>query len=304
MEGNNPSEGKVCVPLVTLLDHYLLALVGLVGLTTSHQTLKERRDSNISRRDIRALFVLPSGTNHAQRCSIELSDALTHGSPLPPSIPSQGAFLYLSPPPAGLSPWLSPLEPCPIRRKTSGPMILTPHRSNTRCTLQRKPISLGLFLVQHPMVRRLMLSSTRAHFSVRSLVGVVIVLFFQSMRTLLNPVDHTRGIRWLLVVHTAAMFSFATIYAAVYLDLLSIFFIDKRGFSSEDGLPPGPLGYQHFTFSRAISVVPRTMFLLNNWLVDGLLVRPVLDPATRMSNVGHSPSSIVAMSSLPCTPGS
>ena len=164
MEGNNPSEGKVCVPLVTLLDHYLLALVGLVGLTTSHQTLKERRDSNISRRDIRALFVLPSGTNHAQRCSIELSDALTHGSPLPPSISSQGAFLYLSPPPAGLSPWLSTLEPCPIRRKTSGPMILTPHRSNTRCTLQRKPISLGLFLVQHPMVRRLMLSSTRAHF--------------------------------------------------------------------------------------------------------------------------------------------
>ena len=154
------------------------------------------------------------------------------------------------------------------------------------------------------MVCRPMPPYIRAHFGSPVPVGIVIVLFFQSMGTLLNPVDRTRGIRWLLVVHTGAMFSFATIYAAVYLDLLSIFFIDNRGFSSDDGLPPGPLGYQHFTFSRAISVVPRAVFLLNNWLVDGLLVRPVIDPTTRMSNVGHSPSSIAAMSSLPCTPGS
>jgi hypothetical protein len=95
------------------------------------------------------------------------------------------------------------------------------------------------------------------------------------MSTLLNPVDRTRGIKWLFVIHSTLMFSFATICAATYLCLLPIFYIDNREFYGGDGFPLGPLGYQHITFSTPISAVSRTMFLLNNWLVDGLLVGPV-----------------------------
>ena len=78
------------------------------------------------------------------------------------------------------------------------------------------------------------------------------------------------------MVHTMAMFSIVTIYTAVTLNIQSVSYVDNRGFPGVDGvLPPGPLGYQYLTHSKAIGVVPTVMFLLNNWLADGLLVSPV-----------------------------
>lgn len=72
------------------------------------------------------------------------------------------------------------------------------------------------------------------------------------------------------------MFSFVTIYTATGLDLQSISYIDNRDFPGIDGvLSPGPLGYQFLIYSNAINVVPTLMFQFNNWLADGLLVRPV-----------------------------
>ena len=69
------------------------------------------------------------------------------------------------------SPRLSILEPCPTHRNSSGPMALTLHKLNTRCTTRRRPISLGLFSVRCRMVRRLVfLFIRRAHF-VRSVPG-------------------------------------------------------------------------------------------------------------------------------------
>lgn len=97
------------------------------------------------------------------------------------------------------------------------------------------------------------------------------------MSAFFNPSNRPKGgIKWPLVAHTLVMFSFVTVYVATSLDLQSISYIDNREFPGVDGLiPPGPLGYQLFIYSKAINVVPNLMVLLNNWLADGLLVSSV-----------------------------
>ena len=107
------------------------------------------------------------------------------------------------------------------------------------------------------------------------------------MSAFFNPANRPKGgIKWPLIVHTALMFSFVTIYTGTSLDLQSVSYIDNREFPGVDGLvPPGPLGYQLFIYSSAISIVPNLMVLLNNWLADGLLVSPRGNPSpARVSN--------------------
>lgn len=103
--------------------------------------------------------------------------------------------------------------------------------------------------------------------------GIVIVLFFQCMGALLDPVNRrSSGIKWGLVAHTMAMFASVTVYTAMSLHLHSISYIDNREFPGIDGGRPGPLGYQLLIISKPISVVPNAMFPLNQWLADGLLL--------------------------------
>jgi hypothetical protein len=111
--------------------------------------------------------------------------------------------------------------------------------------------------------------------SVRSMiVGIVIVLFFQCVGALLAPADRRGGVvKWGLLIHTGAMFTFQTILIATLLDLQSVAYIDNRAFPGADGAPwAGPVAYQLYIYSKAISVAPVITFLLNNWLADGLLV--------------------------------
>ena len=115
------------------------------------------------------------------------------------------------------------------------------------------------------------------------------------MVALLDPINRSRGgIKWGLVVHTIAMFSFVTIYTATNLDIQSFSYIDYRVFPGSPGTVPGPFGYQLYTYSQAICVVPSVVFTLNNWLADGLLVSSVFDAVVQMPNVSRSSSSIVA----------
>ena len=127
------------------------------------------------------------------------------------------------------------------------------------------------------------------------ILGIIVVLFFQCMEALLNPVNRRKeGVKWGLVAYTMTMFSFVTIYTATSLQIQSTSYVDNRAFSGDGGRgAPGPLGYQTFVFSKAINIVPNTMFLLNNWLADGLLVSSVSSSVARVSNVGGSFSSIV-----------
>ena len=108
-----------------------------------------------------------------------------------------------------------------------------------------------------------------------------------------NPANRTKGgIRWGLVAHTVAMFSFVTISTAMNLDIQSFSYIDNREFPGNGGMPPGPLGYQFLIHSKATSVVPSIMFILNQWLADGLLVSSGYNSVGQASNSGPFPSSI------------
>ena len=110
------------------------------------------------------------------------------------------------------------------------------------------------------------------------ILGVITILFFQCVGALLNPVGRTKAkgdIKWGLVAHTVAMFSFTTIYTAMNLDIQSVSSVDKREFPDDDASPPGPLGYQFFINSNAITIAPDILIFLNGWLADGLLVSPV-----------------------------
>ena len=131
--------------------------------------------------------------------------------------------------------------------------------------------------------------------------GIVVVLFFQCMAALLVPVRPADGgTKWTLVAHTVAMFSFVTIYTATELNIQSLSYIDNREFPGIDGsLPPGPIGYQYLTYFEAANVIRNLTFILNNWLADALLVRPAPNSIPRVSDVTHSSSSIVVMSSIP-----
>jgi hypothetical protein len=103
--------------------------------------------------------------------------------------------------------------------------------------------------------------------------GIVILLFFRCVIALLNPVNRGEGgVKWALMAHTAALFSLATIFAGMNHDIQSISYVDYRETPRIDGSPPGPLGYQLFINSSAISVIPNLLFPFLQWLADGLLV--------------------------------
>lgn len=125
------------------------------------------------------------------------------------------------------------------------------------------------------------------------ILGVLIVVFFQCMAALLNPVSRKRqGTKWGPLSYTVIMFSLATVYTATRLNVQSVSAIDNREFPGIGSLPPGPLGYMWYN-SRTLCTVPNLMFLLSNWLADGLMVGSLFD-VPRMSHIQFSSSSTVA----------
>jgi len=139
-------------------------------------------------------------------------------------------------------------------------------------------LSARFSMVLHPHVRPFALISI-----VRFILGVVIMLFFRCVTALLNPV-HRRGegIRWWFVSYTVAMFSFVTVYTAMNLHIQSISFVDNRKdivYPNVTYVDSGPIEYQLNIRSAALGLIPNTMFNLNNWLADGLLVSSLFYPA-------------------------
>jgi len=141
---------------------------------------------------------------------------------------------------------------------------------------------------------------------VRLILGILIVVFFQCMTALLNPVARERqGIKWGPLSYTVVMFSLATVYTATKLNVQSVSFIDNREFPGIDGsIAPGPLGYL-WSNSRALCTVPNLMFLMSNWLADGLMVGSLFNVVrVRVSNTYFPSSSTVVTWFTPRTPGS
>ena len=101
------------------------------------------------------------------------------------------------------------------------------------------------------------------------------------MGVLLSPINSMKkSTQWMLVAHTVALFSFITIPFGIGLNDLSILYINTREFPGSHGIPPGPLGYKDVLVTEAASIFFNVMFPLNQWLADGLLVRPVLNLVT------------------------
>jgi len=97
------------------------------------------------------------------------------------------------------------------------------------------------------------------------------MLFFQCMAALLNPIYRRgEGIKWWLVSHTVAMFSFATVCTAVNLGIQSTSLIDHC-----EG--PGPFYYQHGIRKTTLTFISNITFIFNGWLADGLLVSSSFD---------------------------
>lgn len=133
---------------------------------------------------------------------------------------------------------------------------------------------------------------------VRSVPGMLIVLFFKCMAALFNPIYRRgEGIKWGVMSYSMVMFSLVTILTASNLNVQSISYIDNRNFPGIEGaIPPGPLGYMMSIGAKATALVPNVIFPLNGWLADGVLVSPSLGIvlAHRMPNAVSSSSSIVA----------
>src|SRR5258707_15289898 len=95
------------------------------------------------------------------------------------------------------------------------------------------------------------------------------------MTALFNPAYRRgEGIKWGVVSYTVIMFSLVTVHTTTNLYVLSISYIDNRDFTGpvEGAELYGPYGYQAAINFKAISVIPRVAFRLNNWSADGLLV--------------------------------
>jgi len=109
---------------------------------------------------------------------------------------------------------------------------------------------------------------------------MLIVLFFQCIAALLSPANRKReGIKWELVSYTVVVFSFATVSTAIKFNTQSDSFIDNREFTDSDGTLLGPLGYESTTHLTVLGTTTNLVFVLNNWLADGLLVSRLLDTA-------------------------
>ena len=107
------------------------------------------------------------------------------------------------------------------------------------------------------------------------------MLFFKCIIALFNPV-YRRGkpIKWGVVSYAVVIFSFVTVLTAANLYILSISYIDNRKFPGVSGVvPPGPYGYQYSISPEVLAIIPNVMFIMSNWLADGLLVGSLFDAA-------------------------
>ena len=122
-------------------------------------------------------------------------------------------------------------------------------------------------------------------------LGIVVILFFQCIGALVDPANNIgRGVKWGLVAHTTALFLFLMIPTALDLYQASIEFIDNRSFPGTEEIPaPGPIGYVVSLNLDPVTIVFITMFPLNQWLADGLLVISISNPSLKHLTRSTSP---------------
>ena len=109
-----------------------------------------------------------------------------------------------------------------------------------------------------------------------------------ALNALLHPFHPTtKGIRWGLVAHTVAMFSFLTTGATINREIFSYTYIDNREFHGADGSLPGAIRYlsSDVLGRKTIRYLAIPTFPFNRWLADGLLVSFPSESVARVSHV-------------------
>ena len=118
------------------------------------------------------------------------------------------------------------------------------------------------------------------------ILGFVIVLFFRCMGAMLDPANRTTGgIKWGLVAHTVVMFSLVTTFTAIELNSQSFTYVDDRQFLDALYASYYSAGFFVPTYleRQTGELTPNTLFVLNNWLADGLLVSLLFNQLTQVS---------------------
>ena len=115
------------------------------------------------------------------------------------------------------------------------------------------------------------------------------------MTALLSPTNRAKGgTTWGLVGSIVALMSVATMSFVMGLWFLSVGYINNRGFPGGGLELPGPLGYMWLSKFTTFAVIANSGYQVNQWLVDGLLVSPMLDSATQVLNLSCFYSCLVA----------
>jgi hypothetical protein len=105
-------------------------------------------------------------------------------------------------------------------------------------------------------------------------LGMVIFLYFQTIAALVSPFHRKgEGIKWGLVGYSTVMFGLVTTFTAMNVRLQQLSYIDNREFPGVPNvLPPGPIGWSLFMYSKPLVIIPNACFIIANWMADGLLV--------------------------------
>ena len=109
------------------------------------------------------------------------------------------------------------------------------------------------------------------------------------MNALLNPVTPKKSsAKWIFVVHTTAMFSVVTVFTSINIYFLSVVYIDNREFTGTDGYTSGPIGYEGLVSTGTLKVASNVLFVLNQWLADGLLASSMSESVAQLPNANSA----------------
>ncbi|KAL0059241.1 hypothetical protein AAF712_014019 [Marasmius tenuissimus] len=95
--------------------------------------------------------------------------------------------------------------------------------------------------------------------------GIIVVLVFQCAAAVLS--SSNKNMRIPMLIYVAFMFALGTIFTALNLNGLQDRYIQFRNFPEG-----GPLGYGLSQFSSWRSILANTVYIVSNWLADGLLI--------------------------------
>ncbi|KAJ6464366.1 hypothetical protein C8R45DRAFT_1023829 [Mycena sanguinolenta] len=97
--------------------------------------------------------------------------------------------------------------------------------------------------------------------------GIVACVFLQTMYHLIHGPRRRHENRNIpLIVFTAVLFAFGTVFVSMDLTSLKLGFVDNRNY------PGGPMAYAFAQYAKPITVIPNSCSVIGDWLAAGFLL--------------------------------